>query len=297
MTRATRGTPAGRAYLDLRALARRDGRPTDEVLVLFVLERFLYRLSLSAYRERLVLKGGMLLAAFGERRPTRDVDLLARATDNDVDTAAALVRDVLAVEVDDGIVFDPAGLTARVIRSDERYAGVRIVVPARLDRARCPLRVDVSVGDPVTPAPVEIDFPALLAEPFRVVAYPIETVLAEKIVTMIDRGDATTRERDFADVVLLTRRPAITVGPLAAAIAATASHRGSGLRPLREVLVSLGALRQGEWSRFVRRLDLGPDLPATYEEAIAIVAEFADPVVTGAVTSGRWDPVQRKWQR
>ena len=75
----------------------------------------------------------MLLAAFGERRPTRDVDLLARATDNDVGTVAALVRDVLSVEVDDGIVFDPAGLTARVIRSDERYAGVRIVVPARLD--------------------------------------------------------------------------------------------------------------------------------------------------------------------
>jgi hypothetical protein len=112
MTRATRGTPAGRAYLDLRALARRDGRPTDEVLVLFVLERFLYRLSLSAYRERFVLKGGMLLAAFGERRPTRDVELLARATANDVDTVAVLVRDVLAVEVDDGIVFDPAGLTA-----------------------------------------------------------------------------------------------------------------------------------------------------------------------------------------
>ncbi len=184
-----------------------------------------------------------------------------------------------------------------MIRSDERYAGVRIVVPARLDRARRPLRVDVSVGDPVTPAPAEIDFPALLAEPFRVVAYPIETVLAEKIVTMIDRGDATRRERDFADVVLLTRRPAITAGPLAAAIAATASHRDSELRPLREVLVSLGALRQGEWGRFVRRHDLGPDLPGTYEEAIVTVAEFADPVVTGAVTSGRWDPVRRTWRR
>ncbi|MGH3943672.1 MAG: nucleotidyl transferase AbiEii/AbiGii toxin family protein [Pseudonocardiaceae bacterium] len=110
------------------------------------------------------------------------------ATDNDVDTVAALVRDVLAVEVDDGIVFDTAGLIARVIRSDERYAGVRIVVPARLDRARCQFRVNVNVGYPVTPAPVEIDFPALLAEPFRVVAYPIETVLAEKIVTMIDRA-------------------------------------------------------------------------------------------------------------
>lgn len=163
MTRPSRHTSAGRAYLDLRALARRDGRPTDEVLVLFVLERFLYRLSLSAHRERLVLKGGMLLAVFEERRPTRDVDLLARATRNNVETVVALIRDVLAVEADDGVVFDTAGLTARVIREGEIYAGVRIVVPARVDRARHPLRVDVNVGDPVTPAPVEVDFPALLA--------------------------------------------------------------------------------------------------------------------------------------
>ena len=98
-------------------------------------------------------------------------------------------------------------------------------------------------------------------------------------------------------MVLPTRRPAITAGPLAAATTATASHRGSGLRPLREVLVSLGVLRQGEWGQFVRNHDLGPDLPGTYEEAIAMVAEFADPVVTGEVTTGRWDPVQRKWQR
>lgn len=212
MTRPTRQSAAGRAYLDLQALARRQRRPTDELVVLFVLERFLYRLSLSAHRERLVLKGGMLLAAFDERRPTRDVDLLARATDNEVDTVAALVRDVLAVQVDDGVVFDAAALTARVIREHEAYAGVRVVVPARVGRARQPLRVDVNVGDPVTPGPLEVAFPALLTEPFRVVAYPIETVLAEKIVTMVDRGDTTTRERDFADVVLLARRPDIDAG-------------------------------------------------------------------------------------
>jgi|AntDryMetagUQ889_1029465.scaffolds.fasta_scaffold14999_1 predicted nucleotidyltransferase component of viral defense system len=295
MTRPSRHTSAGRAYLDLRALARRDGRPTDEVLVLFVLERFLYRLSLSAHRERLVLKGGMLLAVFEERRPTRDVDLLARATRNNVETVVALIRDVLAVEADDGVVFDTAGLTARVIREGEIYAGVRIVVPARVDRARHPLRVDVNVGDPVTPAPVEVDFPALLAEPFRVVAYPIETVLAEKIVTMIDRGDATTRERDFADVVLLTRRPEIDAKRLSEAIAATASHRRSELRALQDVLVTLGIVRQGQWERFVRRHDLGADLPDNYGEAIAMVAEFADPLLSGAVTSGHWDPLRRTW--
>lgn len=101
---------------------------------------------------------GALLAAFDERRPTRDVDLLARALTGDVDTIATLVR--LAVSVDGGVVFDAAGLTAQVIREQDIYTGVRIVVPAQVDRARHPLRVDVNVGDPVTPAPVEVGFPA-----------------------------------------------------------------------------------------------------------------------------------------
>lgn len=295
MSRPTRDITSGRAYLDLQALARRKGRPTDELVVLFILERFLYRLSRSVHRERLVLKGGMLLAAFDERRPTRDVDLLARGTQNDIDVVSALIRQVLDVEVDDGVSFDTAQLDARIIREHELYAGVRVVVPARVGRARHPLRVDVNVGDPVTPAPREVRFPALLAGPFPVVAYPIETVLAEKIVTMIDRGDTTTRDRDFADVVLLTRRPDIDAGRLAAAIGATAAHRHSTLRPLREVLVTLGTLRQRQWTSFLQRHDPSAELPETYAATIALVAAFADPILSGAVASGRWEPVRRTW--
>lgn len=80
----SRDSKAGQVYLDLQAKARREHRPTDELFEMYVLERFLYRLSLSAYRNRLVLKGGMLLAAFDDRRPTRDVDLLARATTSEL---------------------------------------------------------------------------------------------------------------------------------------------------------------------------------------------------------------------
>ncbi|MPZ61034.1 MAG: hypothetical protein GEU93_07015 [Propionibacteriales bacterium] len=144
-------------------------------------------------------------------------------------------------------------MKAREIREEALYAGVRIVVPDHVHRARQPLRVDVNVGDPVTPSPTEIDYPALLTEPFRVVAYPIETVLAEKVVTMIDRGDTTTRERDFADVALLTRRHDIDAQRLAAAVAATASHRQSELRPLAQALNTLAGTRQADWDRYVRR--------------------------------------------
>lgn len=296
MSRPSRDTAGGRAYLDLQALARREGRPTDELFVLYVLERFLYRLSLSGQGERLILKGGMLLAAFGDRRPTRDVDLLAVSISNDIESVAAVVRSVLTVEVDDGVVFDPAGLAAEIIREHDPYAGVRMSVPARLHRAEVPLRLDINIGDPVTPAPTTVAYPALLGEPFLVAGYPIETVLAEKIVTMIERGDATTRERDFADVALLARRHEIDGDRLTAAVSATASHRRAALRPLREVLVALGRDRQAAWTAFVRRSGLQDELPATYDDTISAVVAFADPVLGGAASGLRWSPVSERWE-
>jgi hypothetical protein len=165
------------------------------LLVLYVLERFLFRLSVSQHRSRMVLKGGMLLAAFDNRRPTADVDLLARSTHNGAEAISQLVREILAVPTDDGVSFDVDALRADVIRDVELYSGVRVIVPAGVDRARHPLRIDINVGDPVTPGPVEVAYPALLGEPFTLLGYPLATVLAEKIVTMIDRGDASTRDR------------------------------------------------------------------------------------------------------
>ena len=296
MSRPSRDSTAGRAYLDLQARARREGRPTDELLVFYILERFLYRLSVSAHRSRFVLKGGMLLAAFDERRPTADVDFLARQVSNDIDAIAALVREILAVEIDDGVVFEPSKLRAAMIREADLYTGVRIVVPASVARARHPLRLDVNVGDPVTPAPVEVTYPALLAEPFNVVGYPLATVLAEKVVTMVDRGDTTTRERDFADVFVLTSRHAVDAAELFAAVRATGAHRQSDLRPLRSVLVTLASARQADWQRFVNRSGLVDEVPADYAETIGHVVDFADPVLGGEVTTGEWDPVTRAWR-
>lgn len=295
MSRPTHETTAGRVYLALQRRARVLGRPTDELFVLYILERFLFRLGQSEHQARLVLKGGMLLAAFDERRPTADVDLLAAAMDNDVTKISEAVRAVAAMEVDDGVVFEPEGLRAEVIREVDAYTGVRVTMPASLGRARHPLRVDVNVGDPVTPAPVEIAYPSLLGDSFTVVGYPLETVLAEKVVTMIERGDTTTRERDFADVYLLTRHHAVDAATFAHAVRATAAHRQAELRPLRDALVVLATVRQDDWTRFLKRSGLEHQTPATYAEAIDAVAAFADPVLTGEITTGSWQPAVASW--
>jgi len=293
----TRVTTAGRAYLDLRRRDRAEGRGTDELLVLYVLERFLYRVSVSDHRHRLVLKGGMLLAALDQRRPTRDVDLLALGLANDIDTIIEMVTPILQIDVDDGVEFDTAELTADTIRDQAAYTAVRLAVPATLATAQVALKVDVNVGDPVTPAPREISYPTLLDEPFTLVGYPIETVLAEKLVTMVERAATTTRDRDFADVWTFTARHAIDAEPLAAAIAATAEHREVEPEPLAGLLAPLAALRQSAWTTYLVRAGLDDQVPGDLSSVIDDVAAFADPLIAGHIHHARWDPTTRQWRR
>lgn len=295
MSPVQRDSSAGRAYLDLQQMARRSRRPTQELLLTYVLERFLFRLSMSAYRDRLVLKGGMLLAVLGSRRPTGDVDLLARDIDNDVAAIADVVRTVLAISVDDGVTFEPQQMTTQVIRDAALYSGVRISVPSRIDRAKVVLRIDVNVGDPVTPHSVDVEYPSLLDSPFHLLGYPLATVLAEKIVTMIERGAATTRERDFADVVVLSRHYQIVGSELLAAVNATAEHRLVALRPLAALLGGLGDDRQQEWFTFITRAGFEELVPSSYADAINLVTAFIDPVLGGSVESGHWDPHSGGW--
>ena len=237
----------------------------------------------------------MLLAVLGSRRPTGDIDLLARAIDNDVGAIADVVRTVLSVTVDDGVTFEADAMGTEVIRDAALYSGVRISVPSRIDRAKVVLRLDVNVGDPVTPDPVDVEYPALLDQPFHLLGYPLATVLAEKLVTMIARGAATTRERDFADVVVLSRRYQIQASELLAAVNATAEHRQVALRPLAPLLAGLGDERQQAWFTFVTGAGLQEHVPSTYLDAINLVAAFFDPLAAGSVESGDWDPHSGGW--
>ncbi len=159
----------------------------------------------------------------------------------------------MVVACDDGVEFNFKNICASTIRDNALYTGVRIGVPARVDRARCPLRIDLNVGDPVTPAPTLVMYPALLGDPFPLIGYPLETVLAEKLVTMLDRGELTTRERDFADNCLLISRHSVSSRSIATEIEATATYRGSRYRSLRVALDDLGSLRQRNWDAFTSR--------------------------------------------
>lgn len=294
--RPTHATVDGARYLALRALARDGGRPTSELFQLYALEGFLDRMARSPSGDRLVLKGGVLLAAFDARRPTRDVDLLALRTPNDVETVRELVAGIASEPVVDGLEFDLAGIRAEVMREGDAYSGVRVTLAAALATARLVFHVDVNVGDPVWPGPHAVEIPRLLpAEPIRVLGYPLCMVLAEKIVTAVQRGTANTRWRDFTDIVLLTGRHSCSGDEIRRAIKAVARFREVDLRPLGTVLRGFAPDAQPRWRTWLRRHRLGDRLPAVFEPVLDAVSRFADPALEGRVHGLCWEPVTATW--
>jgi hypothetical protein len=294
--RPNRDTPAGRAYLDLQNLARKQRRPTDELHQLYALEGFLTRLVASPHADKFVLKGGVLLAAYDTRRPTRDVDMQAHALTNGADTILKVVEEIAAQPSNDGLQFDAASATAEVIRDQDEYTGVRVTLTGRLSAARITMHIDVNVGDPIWPAPNPVALPRLLGGHIDIDGYPLVMVLAEKLVTAIQRGAANTRWRDFTDIYLLASRHPISGADLHQSMNIVASHRQAELRPLVDVLAGFAEIAQDRWTTWRRRQRLDDRLPESFSDVLAFIIAFADPVIDGQARAATWDPTAMTWQ-
>lgn len=238
----------------------------------------------------------MLLAAFEQRRPTRDLDVHARQLAGDADTVRDLIADIAALEVDDGLDFDTSGAAAQVIREDDHYSGVRVSLSVRMHTAKLTVKVDVNVGDPIWPAPEGIALPRLLAgEPLALLGYPLHMVLAEKLVTAIDRGTANTRWRNFADLFLLTRQHPVAGSELTEATRRVAEYRGVELALMADVLDGLAELAQARWVAWTAKQDLTDRLPEAFAEVSNAVIAFGDPVISGTVADANWRPESAAW--
>lgn len=292
---AARDTPAGRAYHDLRNLARRDGREPAEYFTLFALEGFLARLAASEQADQLVLKGGVLMAAFSARRPTRDIDLAAAGFANEIVEVEARIRAIVAVVMSDGLVFDADSVVGQPIRDGADYTGVRVKVTAQLATARIAMHVDVNFGDPIWPAPTQAVLPLLLGGELRLRGYPDHMVLAEKIVTALDRGDQNTRWRDFVDIRALTATRRIRDHDQRAALEVVASYRHIELRPLQPVLVRMPDLAQRKWSVWRRKQRLEATTNERFSSLLASCVQYTDPVLDGSSEGLVWDPQRHVW--
>lgn len=237
------------------------------------------------------------MAQFGARRMTRDIDILGRAFPGDETEITRRIAEIAATAVDDGVVFEPDTLSTVPIRQEDEYHGLRLAMAATLSRARLKLQLDVSFGDPVTPAAALIEYPQrLAAETFPLYGYPIATVIAEKLSTAVALGDLNTRDRDYADLYQLIIRHRLRGDELARALAATADHRGIQLRPLSAAITDLPTRRQPSYTDWRRRQgDARESHPESFALLIAVVTAFADPLLSGSVRKQNWDPESRRW--
>ena len=200
------------------------------VLTRYGLERFLYRLAQSQYRDQFILKGALLFELWTHRpyRPTRDLDLEGQG-ENSIARIKRLFSEIMSQAVeDDGLLFDPKSLRVERIKDDQEYEGLRVNLVARLEQARIHMQIDIGFGDVIVPLPKEIQYPALLNFPSpRLRAYPREAVVAEKLEALVKLGMANTRMKDFYDLWRLSQEFDFDGALLTEAIKATFQRRGT----------------------------------------------------------------------
>lgn len=206
-----------------------------------------------------------------------------------------------AIDVGDGLIFDLNEIRGHTIREDDGYPGVRPRLVASLEKARLTIGIDINFGDSIWPAPTEIALPRLIQigqRPVRVLGYPLPMVVAEKIVTALQRGEANTRWRDFADVLTICRAHDLSAGELRAAFEAVATYREIALRPLLPALDRMHETAQAKWSNWRRRQSHRNDLPEHFDEALRAVAALVDPVLNATpLTLSRWIAVEQTWEK
>ena len=241
-------------------IAKTEGSDFNQVLVRFALERILYRLTRSPHADRFVLKGALLFTLWYDmpHRATRDVDLLGFGA-SDLASITQVFRDIAAITADDGIVFDPNSVIVQEIRKEAGYGGVRVIVAGELANARCRTQIDIGFGDAVTPGPVDSVYPVLLDDlpAPRLQAYPIYTVVAEKLHAIALLGMTNSRVKDYFDLSVMLERETLDDGLLAQAITATFERRGIAVPA--ELPVGLtdefanDASRQALWNAFAKK--------------------------------------------
>lgn len=284
-------------YLQLQRQARKSGRDTLELMTLYVLEGFLSRLAKSQFNEKLILKGGVLLAAWNARRSTRDIDFAGLNVGNEVANVLDICREISSISEPDSVFFESALASAVTIRDEDEYSGVRVSMQATLASAKITFHIDVNVGDPVVPSAVQVAYPRILEgrEPIALLGYPISMVLAEKIVTAAQRGSSNTRRRDFGDIYNIIRIHSMNASDLRDSVWAVSSHRKAEILELEEVLRDYPAIGQAKYEIWRDRQDR-LELPRDFELLLEAIFNFTDPVLGDRVPpSSIWDPHEQTW--
>lgn len=214
----------------IRNLSKKKSADAQILMRNYMMERFLERISLSDYKDRFILKGGMLVAAMVglDARSTMDLDATVKGANVSVEDVENIISSILSVPMEDGVEFQVKRISE--IMEEAEYPGVRVSMETTFDGVRTPLKIDISTGDVITPREVRYSFKLMLEDrSIEVWAYNLETVLAEKLETVISRNVTNTRMRDFYDIHILKQLhgESLSASVLRDALTATATKRGT----------------------------------------------------------------------
>ncbi len=255
------------------------------VLQNYMLERFLERVSLSSYRENFIIKGGFLIASMVglDSRTTMDMDATIKGYLVNKETIQKMIEEILAVSLDDNISFEFRSIGE--IREGDEYTGYRAALTANYEKMAVPLKLDITTGDKITPREIEYEYKLMFEDrSIHVLAYNLPTILAEKLETVISRGDQNTRPRDYYDIYILTKLQSgnIDLATLKDALRATTETRGSFevIKQYREIMqrVRSSQVMNRQWGDYRKDFDYAAriEFEETCDAVIANMSRIMD---------------------
>ncbi len=252
----------------------------------FMLERLLERISVSKYQQNFILKGGFLIAAMVglDTRATMDMDATIKGLPVNEQTVREMFEEICKIELADDVTFSFRSI--REIREGDVYTGYRVSLSANYPPMEVPLKLDITTGDKITPKEIEYQFKLLLEDrSIFVLAYNLETIIAEKLETIISRGDQNTRPRDYYDIYILTKLQCSNIEPnaLRVALNATMEKRGSkavikDYRRIMEVVKSSEVMRK-QWGNYQKDFEYAMDI--AFEDAYDAVVGLMNEIFMG----------------
>ena len=249
----------------------------------FMLERLLERISVSEYQQNFILKGGFLIAAMVglDTRATMDMDATIKGLTVNEQTVREMFEEICKIELDDDVTFSFRNIGE--IREGDEYTGYRVSLFANYPPMAVPLKLDITTGDKITPKEIEYKFKLLLEDrSISVLAYNLETIMAEKLETVISRGDQNTRPRDYYDIYILAKLQYsnIELNALKAALNATAQKRGSSevLKSYHKIMdvVRNSEIMQKQWENYQKDFEYATDI--IFEDVCDIVLKIMDEI-------------------
>ena len=251
----------------IKNLAKEKHISAQLVMQNFMLERLLERISVSKYKQNFILKGGFLIAAMVglDTRATMDMDATIKGLPVNEQTIREMFGEICRIELDDDVSFSFRSIGE--IREGDEYMGYRVSLSANYPPMAVPLKLDITTGDRITPKEIEYRFKLLLEDrSISVLAYNLETIMAEKLETVISRGDQNTRPRDYYDIYILAKLQYsnINIERLKKALSATTEKRGSSIvvKDYRRIMnaVENSDIMQRQWNNYQKDFDYATDI-------------------------------------